>query len=442
MFSHPLAKRLTTAVGVAGPNGVGRGTLRKAFVFLPNFAVAKIVIYLSPLAIAAIAPPETYAAIELAYATGLLIAAFLVGAPLGGVNQSYLIRGERRVFDQISLTTILGVALCLALLGAAWFVDAGFSRLVAIAICASAVVHTVLSSVFRMLGKRNVAVWADGTGMIVAGVVVGVVMAVHGRASLPAVTIGYAIFAVAALIVSLFVLARTRSDNLTTRLMQSVRVGLPMVMFGAVSMGLSAGSRVLVGMLNTTDLPIYTFAFRIAGIGLVVQQIATTALFANIYKAETKQADRLLSAFLAAAAGVLVAVELMGAFLPSLVDITAIRGHESEFRRVLPVVAIQIFYWIGTSMQTGRINRSLISRHAIIPTSAITIVGAAIILIVGTFVSNDIYILSCLVAAYAAAYFLNGAIVLARHHQSHRTLASVGIAGGLVLLMTAAFAVW
>lgn len=420
---------------------LGARHARAALFFLPNFALAKLVIYLLPLAIAAIASAEIYGGVELAQSIGLMAAALVLGAPMSGLTQVYLVRGERRVADQIALVTFIGCSAAIVLTSAAYLL--GFKSLVLMVVASLgvAVLHFVGATVFRMLSFRNATAWADGTAMILSGLLVLFLLIASPDPTLAQLSAGFFVIAAAGAIGSLAWLARAREPGLAKRLGTAMKVGLPITVVGALAIWLGVGGRIIVGLINASALPAYGVAFRVAGLALGVHQLAITAFYARLYAGRTRQADRVLGAFLAVVAGLSLAIAILGGYLPRLVDMAALEGGGlATYAAVLPMAALHTFFWIGYAMLQMRISRYGLAARTILPTVLITVGGVAAIFSAGWLISNDIVLLSWLIALHAAAYFFSAVVILARRGLPHRWVTLVGAAGGAAIALVAALA--
>ncbi len=417
---------------------LGAVASRKAAVFLANFAFARTVAYLLPLSIAAVAAPEVYGASELAQSIGLIATSLAVNAPLSGVTQGYLVRGEKRFLDVTALTLLGGVAASLVVAALAALLSNDMVVLVVACSLATAVVHNVLSTVFRTLSLRNVTAWSDGFAALATGTVVAAMMALGSTTSLLGLAIGYLVIAVAALVGSAVWLGRTRQPELWARFATAWKLGAPMVAVATMAIWLGVGGRILIGLFNASALPAFGVAFRVSGLALVVHQLLVTGLFAYLYSSRTRQADRIFAPALAMVTLVLVILVIFGRSLPDWVPMEALQGAAiEEYRAILPIVALQVFYWIGYAMLQMRVNRSGLAGRAIVPTLAVTLVGIAIV--AGTAISftNDSRVLCWLISGQAAAYFAVNALVLARRGLPHSRVNWTASGGGAVLLAIA-----
>ena len=87
---------------------------RTAAAFLPNFALAKEVVFPCPAARhRRLGAAGHLRRRRLPNSLGLLVAGALAGPIVNGATQVYLVNGERRVFDQLSLVVLIS---CLAAL--------------------------------------------------------------------------------------------------------------------------------------------------------------------------------------------------------------------------------------------------------------------------------------------------------------------------------------
>ncbi|MCB2078726.1 MAG: hypothetical protein KDE55_13640 [Novosphingobium sp.] len=417
---------------------IERGNIRKAFVFLPNFAAAKASIYFIPIAIAAFASAQIYGAIELSQSVGLLIAAIIVGAPLAGITQLHLVRNRHDVVDQIWTVNAAGCALSLIATVLAWTLGARLDMILVCAAFGAAATHNCASSSGRMFGKRNLTAWADGTAMIVAAVAVAITILITGEQSLSALILVYVGLTVISLLASLTAIFVKLQPGLASRLTEAFRIGMPMVLFGIVSMWLGVGGRITVGFLVPGDLAAYGVAFRIAGLTLGIHQLLQTALFAKVYKARTRQADRLTAPFLAGVCVLALAVSLAGGFVVGQFRLASLTGDGmATFRSILPIVSIQVFFWIATAMLQVRINRSRLSQRAILPILIVTLTGAAAMVLAVKLGLVGIVGLSWLIALHAATYFATSWTLLVRKGLVHRWIGTVGAAGGGLLALAA-----
>ena len=417
----------------------GRRHARAALLFLPNFALAKAVIYLLPLGIAALAPASVYGGVELAQSVGLLVAALSVGVPMSGMTQAYLIHGERRVADQIALVLLAGCATSLLLALAAYALGFDPLTFVIVASLGAAVLHYVGAAAFRMLSRRDITAWADGTAMLISGAIVLVLLVFPELLTLWGLAIGYLAVAVVATLAALVWLVRAREAELMERLATCLKVGLPMTIVSALAIWLGVGGRIVVGVFNAEALAAYGVAFRVAGLTLGIHQLAITAMFARLYAARTRDADKMFTAFFVAVALLSAVVAIAGRELPNFVEISALdAAGVASFRSILPLAALQTFYWIGYAMTQMRINRSRLAQRAIKPTIIVTAAGIAVIVGIATLVSADVVLLSWLIALHSAAYFFANSYVLAKRGLPHRRIMRTGIIGGALLALIAA----
>lgn len=410
----------------------------KIVLFLGNFGLAKIAIYFAPLAVAAFAAADIYAGVELAMSTGLLVGAFLVSAPLSGITQRYLVSGERRIVDQTAAVLVGGCVIALFAFAATNLAHSDPSLQLIAASLGAAVMHQIGSSTFRMLGRRNLAAWADGTAVIVGVSAVVAAVALPGPATVAALACAYALIALAGLAAGLLVLARSRSPALLARLRAATAVGLPMMVVATLATWLGVGGRILFGLLNPDALAAYGVAFRIAGLALGLHQLAMIALFAYLYAARTKVADPIIAGFVAGTAVLCAALAVAGQFVPDFISIGALSGAGVQlYRDILPLTALHTFFWIGYGMLQFRVSRAKLATGAIAPTALVTFVGIAGIVAVGHWVTASAVVLSWLVAVHAAVYFFKNVYLLARAGLPHRMTTWAGVAGGGLLTTVA-----
>jgi len=410
-----------------------RATVGHLF-FLANFTVAKLAVYLMPLALAALASAQLYGGIELALAIGLQACAVLLGAPLTGITQVYLIGGDRRVGDLLLFLTFISALVLTLLTVLLWLAGADALAVLVVSVICVTVLQNTGSTWLRMRGERNRTAWMDGASLLIAGtVVIGVVvLAGSDRTGLAALV--FALVSGLVALVSGAMLFRHRAPDLLARLGSVSRIGLPMMVAGTFAIWLGVGGRILVGIASPADLAAYSLAFRISGLALGVHQLATTAAFPSLYATRTRQADRLLGLFMGGVLGVSVILSIAGPLVVDVLSFSALHGQDKEtFRALVPLTSFQTFFWIGYALLQLRINRSGASKASILPILLVTAGGIAAILLVARFISNDVRLICALVALHSVAYFATAWLILAKRRLPHRNVGLLGLAGGMVL---------
>lgn len=421
-----------------------RFTLAKAhhLLFLVNFAVAKVAVYVVPLGLAAIASAQVYGSVELALAIGTQACAILLGAPLAGITQAYLIRKDRQVADLLLFLTFASALLLTALTALLWAADGIGIAVLTVSMLSVTVIQNTGSTWLRMRGERNRTAWIDGSSMLIAGLVVGAVVLLAGNDSTGTVTLVFGLFTALLALGSGVALLRHRAPGLLARLGRASRIGLPMMVAGVFAIWLGVGGRILIGVTSADDLAAYSLAFRISGFALGVHQLATTAAFPALYATRTRQADRLLSLFMAGVLVVSIILAIAGPFVVDVLSFSALRGQDEEtFRALVPLTSFQTYFWIGYALLQLRINRSGASKASIMPVLLVTVCGTGAILLVAAFVSNDVRLICALIALHSVAYFAAAWMVLAKRRLPHRRMAIAGLAGGIALGAIAALSV-
>lgn len=409
----------------------------KALLFLVNFGFAKLTIYFAPLVIAAFAAPAVYGAVELTQSIGLLVAFFLLTAPLAGLNQRYLVEKERHYADIAALVTLAACLAPLAVGLAAWQSGASPVVLVVIFGVGTAAIHTVASSVSRMISRRNLASWLDGFSMLAAIAIVSSLWALRGDAQIASLIIGYVAIAAAGAAGSAVWLIASRRPGLLGRLWQVSHFGGWIVIAATIATWQSVCGRIFVGLLMPPELPAYGVAFRVAGLVLGLQQLGTTALFARLYAGRTRATDRLVALILAGV-GLMSGVIALAGPLVARIGFSALddRGREL-FVQVLPLVTVQIFFWVGYAFLHMRINRARLARASIPSLAVVALGGSAVILLADRMFGSSLFVTCLLLALQTAAYFAASLWVLARRGLPHRWVGLVGAYGGAALFALA-----
>lgn len=420
---------------LAPPARAGLGHL----FFLANFIVAKGVVYLMPLVVAATASAQLYGGVELALAIGLQACAILLGAPLAGIVQIYLIKGDREVGDLLLLLTFASALALSVLTSLLWLVRADSMVILVASILTVTVLQNTASTWYRMRGERNRTAWADSVSILIAGVVVAGVVAGFGADATGIAAFAFTLLTGLTALLSGAALLRHRTAGLRRRLLAASRVGLPMMVVGMFSIWLGVGGRILIGFTSAESLAAYSLAFRISGLALGVHQLATTAAFPALYATRTKQADRLLSLFMLAVLAVSIGLAIVGPYAIDVMHFSALApGDRAMFRALVPLTSLQTYLWIGYALLQFRINRSRAAKASIVPVLVVTVVGIGAILLVARFVSNDARLICALIALHAACYFAMAWLILAKKKLPHRFVGLTGLGGSLVLAAIAA----
>jgi hypothetical protein len=412
--------------------------LKEKFFFLTNFGLAKLVTYAVPLVIASVAPSNIYGAIELGWAFSLLVAAIIIGTPLAGINHRFIIDKDSAVLDELALITASGALVALILWCAGNALGLRVEWLVAFASLGVAVLHNVVSALFRMRGDRNLTAWFDGTATISAGLIILVLWLVSSRLEVVGLSRAYALAVVVIGVAGAVSFFGLRKPGIARRIKRSGAIGLPMLAGGILAMWLGIGGRMIIGFIDPALVATYSVMFRVAGVALGIHQLAVTAIFARVYGARTREADRLLFPFLA---GVTVLMAIISAATPPLIHLAAFEAlageGEDDFRRALPIVGIQVYYWIAFAMLQMRINRSGLASRAFAPTLLVALGGTALIVGAAKLFDLGLTGLCWGLALHSAAFYAVEWIVLARARLPHIRLGWCSLVGGSGLTIIA-----
>lgn len=408
--------------------------MARTIFFLGNFGLSKVAIYAIPLLIAAVAPADVYGAIEFGWAFALLAVAVIFGAPLSGLNQRYLVQKDRRVSDELALIAIVGGTLALLLWTGAETFGARPEWAVALASLGVATLHNIASTLFRMRGDRTLTAWFDGTATIVAALIVGALWLTQPTMTVHGLGVAYALTAAGIAAGGLALFLWLHEAGLIDRIARSWTVGLPMLAGGILAMWLGVGGRMIVGFVDASEVATYSVMFRVAGLALGIHQLAITALFARLYAARTREADRLLLPFLAGVGALTALIALAAPPLVHIVGFEALEnGGEPLFRKALPIVCVQVFFWIAFAMLQLRVNRSGLAGRAVWPIFWVTILGTATIVGSAKLFSLGLVGLCWGIALHGAAYFLAEWFVLIRARLPHRRFGQCALVFGLLL---------
>jgi hypothetical protein len=200
----------------------------------------------------------------------------------------------------------------------------------------------------------------------------------------------------------------------------------------------AGAGRILTGLFLPGALPAYALAFRIVGLALGLHQLAATALFARLYSGRTRTTDGLVSLLLVAVALTLIVIVAASRLFIRPGTFEALEGAGySLFVAVLPIVAVQIFFWVGNAMMEMRVTRFRLAGKTILPSILIngsTLVG---LFVAQQFVAITLPAICWVVTAQSAAFFVYSAWLLHRRGVPHRKVATAGAVGGALLTIIA-----
>ncbi len=352
--------------------------MKRTAAFLANFGVAKGLIYFLPLVIAAMAIPETYAAMEFAFALAPLIAMFPGSPVLAAIPQLYLVRGDRNVRDLAAMVAAVTAALMLPA-GLLLLLFAG-PKPAMVAFAAACVAAQGAASVLsRTMSRRHLAAWADGIAALSMFLAAGLAWFVFGSwFDAQAAAIAWAIICVPLAFVLLQLSRSWRGPHARLRLRHAFAIGLPMVINGLFGMVVASGGRIAFGLFTQPwDLAAYAIGFRVAGLMLGVHQLMVTAFFARAYGARTRAFDRMAPFYLLAVAATGCVLCLFAPeMLPALGFKALTVDRQDALVSWLPLIALQVFLWISFATLEFRVNRARLAGR-IIPVNAVVTLLAA-----------------------------------------------------------------
>jgi hypothetical protein len=406
--------------------------------FLGNFGLAKLVIYFAPIVVAAIAGGALYGNIELAMAVGLLITLLVIGAPLSGITQLYFVRHQHGISDLLLFLTFVPALAGALIATAILLLDGPLPFALIVAAIPLAILQNTAAAWCRIRARRNLTAWADGTSIMLCSLAC-LVVSLGPVINLMLFT-AWSLTAMAWLLaaVSIYHLIRRQLPNLRERLLEAATIGFPIMIISTLGIWLGVGGRILIGIVNVADVAVYAVAFRIAGLVLGVHQLATTAFFARLYGARTREADKLFSLFFIGVGILAALISLAGPWIVEFADFDAISAsNEMNLIVLIPLAGAQTFFWIGHAMLQMRINRSGLAKATIVPTALLTLGGIVFIIAAAFAISNDVRFVSLLIALHAACYFALNWFMLARRGLPHRRMAITGTIGGILLVVLA-----
>jgi hypothetical protein len=412
-----------------------RAKFTRVIPFLLSFGAGKVAVYCVPLVVAAMASPEIYGSVEVAYATTLLVATALISAPLHGLSHRFLIFSRTDIRDQAAALVLGANLFSLCALGIGLSAGLGAPILLILAVSGVTATQIVLSFLLRIKERPGILAWIDGLVLLLGMGIVGVAELTLGGATLRITIFGYVAVGLLAAALAAYVLIRDRMPRLWQRLRENLHLGATMAVYAMFGTWIAVSGRILVGLTSPHDLPAFGVAFRIAGLALGVQQLALTAFWNQIYTSRTRRADGLLARAIGATAVVVALIAIFGRQVIASVRFEALDGNATLLAQsLLPPVSLHVFFWSAQVLLQARINRLGAARAAIVPLALVS--GAGLFCIIAAHLGGARTIaIVWLIACYSAAYFATTWITLARRGFPHVRSLQVAVSGGLVLAL-------
>lgn len=336
----------------------------KAALFLLAFGVSKAVAFFGSLAMSQAMSVSDYGVVELALSAGMICAQLLsLGIP-GTIPQLVLIRKEPKVDDLLffMVGTIGAAGLLAAAL--AWAVSDDLLYTFAALTVVGAGTQLAFTVYCRAMGLRYGNLLADNLSLYLVLLLCGLVFAVSRPVTLPPLAAGSALIAVCVTAAALAGLARSIRPNFAAAYHDARRVGFFMMINGLVYFAIANSSRILLGFFQSVEaVSVYSVCFRIATGIVLIHQLFATAFFRSLYGSTDAWFDRFfllcLGLTMLAGAGVLVVFDLYGPVL-----LPAYAAHFAEMKAILPIVCIQVIWWVSQGQIAFRLDRGLITRRA------------------------------------------------------------------------------
>jgi hypothetical protein len=398
-----------------------------------SFGLAKSAIYVAPIAVAAIAPASVYASFELAQALALLLATTIVIAPVHAMGHRQMKTPNARLRTEAAVLVAGCCAMGLLISLSAAVAGADPYLLMSVSLTGIAGTQIVLSFALRMERSGNALVpWTDGLIVFVGLLMVLVLSLSPQLLGVRSVSASFVAATAAVGAVGLFVFLKGPRPPLS-QLRIDFALGVPMGVYAIFGSWVAVCGRVLIGSTVPEELAAYGVAFRVAGLIVIVAQLVTTGLWKHLYTCSSLGADKLLSlAVLGTLVLALVASEA-GQLFVLYADLEALDPQARKTcREILPILALQIFFWAAHQMLQPTVNRSGFAGRLLLPTAAFGLAGAAFILAAASS-GVGIVVLSWLLAAYTAGFFLISWLLLARRGECYPRMAALTAAGAALL---------
>lgn len=330
----------------------------KAIIMLVSFILAKVAAFLGPFWIANNSSIVFYGAVELYLSLGIWLA-MLIGLGVPGAIPVQIIKNKNIRINDFSVWLLLffaGAAALLILLINISGLNNFFILLPCIAFFSLA--QQVLSPLVKSQKVSPLSPWLDNLAVHAVVVSCLAYYMLHGTdvdeavfGVLAIVTLGALTFIAAWIplkkVGGFFSLAGTYKE--------CVAIGIPILLNGLVMMFIFNSGRLFIGFFyDETEVALYSYLFRIAGVGLICYQFFSIVFFKNIYASSSKETSgkvALLFGFIALES--LACYVLLGwvaeRFVPEKI-------LEQGAISLFPLVVVQVNLWVLSAILEMRIN--------------------------------------------------------------------------------------
>ena len=258
--------------------------MRRIIAYVTGFGIARGALFAAPIVLANLLPVELYGRLELAQSMAVL-GALVFGLGLPASVPLALLRDEVRARWDTLLFLLAGLAIVLLIISAGnALVLSSATALPVLVPLAMAILllQGLWANSLKSHGKGTGAVLLEA-GFWITAVLGGVIIAagVGGSWTLAVALSGYA-----ALLLALTIRAclDARTAFGPADLLENVKVSVPLMMVGLLSVLVSSSGRIILGYTSTVEIMgLYAIIFRATALPIVGHQLLIVGLFRALY---------------------------------------------------------------------------------------------------------------------------------------------------------------
>ena len=322
--------------------------------FLISFGLAKLIAFIGPFWIASNTSIEFYGTIEFALNLAVWTAMILGLGVSGSIPLRVLEYEDGSVIKAVSFF-IFVVSLLGLVTGA---VGSLFFDSLLIVLCGLLTVTSsfqqAVAAYLRAMSFRKLTPWVENFSINSAVLSVFVSYYIGGRVDVDSIKGIYAICLAICLTSGCFLLVNYK--GVLASYFKSIELGVPMLINGLVMLAACNSGRLYIGVwLGMSEVAIYSFAFRISGVLLVLYQMINLRYFKRLYLASSESIGKAyfsITAFLSLVGSIMIlAYYFWGQ------NITPEVLPFNDLLLIIPIITTHTLLWILTAMLELRINR-------------------------------------------------------------------------------------
>jgi hypothetical protein len=332
-----------------------------------------------PFALAAVAPPASYAAFEVAIATAVVVVGILDFGMAGSLTYFVLNRGRTAYVNLVRFHTVTygAILLCFSLVGVVWRVDHTLIGVLMAQLC----FQGLLSTLAKISGNATNAYLLDGMLYIVGLLLLALQLLIGYTETLEILMIGWLASAISLWKLHLTTLlkAKLRFSGLRKRYSVALRQAPFVAIASVLSVALAVSPRIFSDLvMDRTEVATLSFLLRLSAIGLVAHGFFQTLWFRQALASSREVSEATFIKLLTFTCFAQAAVML---FVLASAHLAPLYFNKFSFGSHIDVFLISSFttvLWGIFAQQEALCTRSGVSR-AMVPLLFVVLAGSAIV---------------------------------------------------------------